>query len=201
VYYLFDGFILNSLVFEFKFCIPEVLFVHENNESTEYHIGAKIVHPKYGGATINDIEEKDVDGQSKLYYVLGVLGNGLTVSVPANSNKLNFRPVHAKSELEEIIAKADFSSIKSTKSKNWTEIYNKNLERLKSGDLKEVASVFKYLVDKETLQTLSTTEKRMMSSAKQIIASEIMLSFDIENKLDAETKLMQLISDGNKKPN
>ena len=172
---------------------------------TEYHIGAKIVHPRYGGATINDIEEKDVDGQSKLYYVLGVLGNGLTVSVPANNSKLKFRPVHTKSELKEIIAKADFSSIKSTKSKNWTEIYNKNLDKIKSGNLEEVASVFKYLIDKEKAQPLSTTEKRMMSSAKQIISSEIMLSFDIEDKLDAETELMNIIKPqeelNNKKPN
>ena len=169
----------------------------DNNNSIKISVGAKIVHPRYGAATVEDMKEEEVDGKTKLYYVLNVPTNDLTVSVPANGPNLNFRPIHEKSELMEIIARADFGSIKATKSKNWTEAYNKNLEKVKSGNLEEVVSVLKYLSDKERRShALSITEKRMMSSARQIVASEVMLAFDM-SKAEAESALKEWVS---KKP-
>lgn len=148
--------------------------------------GDKIVHPMYGAGVIDNIEEKSVDGQTKPYYIIKIPINDLQVSVSVNkANSLNMRQVLEKTKLMDIIAKAEF---KPNASKNWTTTYNENLLNVKSGDIEKVAGVLKYLSHKERGKTLSTAEKKLMNSAKQIVLSEIILSCGIKRS-DAELML------------
>ena len=59
---------------------------------------------------------------------------------------------------------------------NWNHRYRENMERLKSGDLYEVARVIKGLMQRESAHRLSTGERKMLHSAKQILISEIVLT-------------------------
>ncbi len=148
--------------------------------------GDKIVHPMYGAGVIDNIEEKSVDGQTKPYYIIKIPINDLQVSVSVNkANSLHMRQVLEKTKLMDIIAKAEF---KPNASKNWTTTYNENLLNVKSGDIEKVAGVLKYLSHKERGKTLSTAEKKLMNSAKQIVLSEIILSCGIKRS-DAELML------------
>ncbi len=148
--------------------------------------GDKIVHPMYGAGVIDNIEEKSVDGQMKPYYIIKIPINDLQVSVSVNkANSLHMRQVLEKTKLMDIIAKAEF---KPNTSKNWTTTYNENLLNVKSGDIEKVAGVLKYLSHKERGKTLSTAEKKLMNSAKQIVLSEIILSCGIKRS-DAELML------------
>lgn len=148
--------------------------------------GDKIVHPMYGAGVIDNIEEKSVDGQTKPYYIIKIPINDLQVSVSVNkANSLHMRQVLEKTKLMDIIAKAEF---KPNTSKNWTTTYNENLLNVKSGDIEKVAGVLKYLSHKERGKTLSTAEKKLMNSAKQIVLSEIILSCGIKRS-DAELML------------
>ncbi len=148
--------------------------------------GDKIVHPMYGAGVIDNIEEKSVDGQTKPYYIIKIPINDLQVSVSVNkANSLHMRQVLEKTKLMDIIAKAEF---KPNASKNWTTTYNENLLNVKSGDIEKVAGVLKYLAHKERGKTLSTAEKKLMNSAKQIVLSEIILSCGIKRS-DAELML------------
>lgn len=148
--------------------------------------GDKIVHPMYGAGVIDNIEEKSVDGQTKPYYIIKIPINDLQVSVSVNkANSLHMRQVLEKTKLMDTIAKAEF---KPNTSKNWTTTYNENLLNVKSGDIEKVAGVLKYLSHKERGKTLSTAEKKLMNSAKQIVLSEIILSCGIKRS-DAELML------------
>jgi CarD family transcriptional regulator len=68
---------------------------------------------------------------------------------------------------------------------NWNQRYKENMEKIKSGKLEEVALVFRKLHERERERGLSTAEKKMMTTAKQIILSELILSKDVE-RADAE---------------
>lgn len=157
-----------------------------------YSKGDKIVHPMYGAGVIDNIEEKLVDGKSKPYYVLKIPVNDLKVSVSVNNaNSLNMRPIHEKTKLMDIIAKAEFKPL--APSENWNVRYKENVIKVKSGKIEEVASVLKYLSSKERNRSLSTIEKKMMGSAKQIILSEIILSYGVK-KSDAEVMLKKSLN-------
>ena len=72
---------------------------------------------------------------------------------------------------------------------NWNKRYQENLLRLKSGDLREVAQVIKGLMRRDTLRGLSTGERKMLHSAKQIMISELVLVLgsdykSVEGQLD-----------------
>ena len=62
---------------------------------------------------------------------------------------------------------------------NWNHRYRENMERIKSGDLREVARVIKGLMSREARRGLSTVERKMLRSAKQILLSEVMLVEDL----------------------
>jgi Transcriptional regulators, similar to M. xanthus CarD len=157
-----------------------------------YSKGDKVVHPMYGAGIVDDIEEKFVDGKSKPYYILKIPVNNLKVSISVNNaQNLPMRQVHKKDKLMNIIAKAEFKPMNPTE--NWSIRYKENLTKVKSGKIEEVASVFKYLSSKESIKTLSSTEKKMMNSAKQIILSEIILSCGVQKSI-AENILKKSIN-------
>lgn len=152
-----------------------------------YSKGDKVVHPMYGAGVIDDIEEKFIDDQTKPYYVLKIPVNDLTVSIGANSPQASkMRQVHEKNKLMSIISNAQIRPINPVET--WTEVYKDNLDKVKSGKIEEVASVLKYLSHKERGRSLSTMEKKMMCSARQIVLSEIILSCGVQ-KSEAETML------------
>ena len=154
----------------------------------KYSKGDKIFHPIYGAATIDDIEQKTVDGETKLYYVLEVPIKNLRVSASVDKMDSKMRPLYELSDLEKKItgAKSDFQAA------NWNILFEQNKKRVKSGDITEVASVFKYLSKKEKKRPLSSMEKKMMWNAKQIVLSELSLSGNL-GKEKAESMLENLI--------
>jgi CarD family transcriptional regulator len=153
--------------------------------------GDKIVHPAYGAGTVESIEEKIVDGEKKPYYILEIAINNLQVSISASkASELHVRRVLSENELRDKISSAKIGN--PLQGDNWTVSYKKNLEKVKSGDASEVASVIKYLINKEKKRSLSATEKKTLHSASQIILSEIILSCGVQ-RLEAENILKKLI--------
>ena len=152
-----------------------------------YAIGDKIVYPPYGAGISDDIEEKDVDGQILSYYVLHIpVGNLKIMISAAKAESLGVRIIYEKNEmltvlksiLDEPIVMAD----------NWNQRYKDNMEHIKSGNLTAVALVYRNLLLRERERGLSTAEKKMMTTAKQVILSELILSQDVD-KSEAETIL------------
>ena len=149
-----------------------------------YNKGDRIVYPLYGAGTIEDLENKDIDGEQHLYYALNIPVGNLTIKISAAKAKhLSVRPVLCKSKiLNELCGVV---GVHVDMPDNWNVRYKENMERIKSGELSQVAIVFRSLLFRERERGLSTAEKKMMTTAKQIILSELILSLDIE-RLEAE---------------
>ena len=152
-----------------------------------YAIGDKIVYPPYGAGVIDDIEEKDVDGQLLSYYVLHIpVGNLKIMISAAKAESLGVRVIYAKDEMLHVIRGVLSTPI--VMADNWNQRYKDNMEHIKSGNLAEVALVYRNLMLRERERGLSTAEKKMMTTAKQVILSELILSQEVE-KTEAETIL------------
>lgn len=152
--------------------------------------GDRIVYPMYGAGIIEDTQEKTVDGDVRSYYVMNIPIGNLKIMVSAgNAESLGLRQVYPKEEVIKII-----NTIIEVKPvnlpENWNQRYKENLERIKSGKLIEVLGVFRSLSYREKEKGLSSAEKKMLTTVKQIIISEIILSQDID-KFEAEEMLAE----------
>ncbi|MCL2406147.1 MAG: CarD family transcriptional regulator [Defluviitaleaceae bacterium] len=152
-----------------------------------YKIGEKIVHPLYGAGVIESLEEKDVDGIVQTYYVLQIpVGNLKIMISAAKAGAQGIREIHPKDEIVGIVSSVIDAEVDMPD--NWNQRYKENMERIKSGQLPEVSLVYRNLLLRERERGLSTAEKKLMTTAKQIILSELILSKDID-RTDAETLL------------
>jgi CarD family transcriptional regulator len=156
--------------------------------------GDKVVHPMYGAGIIEEIEERDLDGVRQIFYVLHIPVGNLKILIAANNaENLGIRHIYEKDEMLQIIESVSHNPVEMPD--NWTQRYKSNLEKIKSGKLKEVTLVFRNLLLRERERGLSNAEKKMMTTAKQIILSELILSQDIE-KNSAEELLTNMLSEG-----
>lgn len=152
-----------------------------------YQIGDKIVHPMHGAGVIESVVEERVSGKAVQFYVFRMPVSGLTLKIPtANSDLIGIRAVSSKDVIEGVIR--DIPSLSVDMTANWNHRYRENMERIKSGDLLEVAGVVKALMHRDSQRGLSNGERKMLHSAKQILISEIVLAESVEYP-DAEERI------------
>jgi len=144
-----------------------------------YQKGDKIVYPLYGAGIIEDLEDKELDGEIQTYYVLNIpVGNLKMMISAAKAEYQHVRPIHNSEEIQSALICELDSDVNMPD--NWNQRYKENMERMKTGELGKVAFVFRSLVLRERERGLSTAEKKMMTRAKEIILSELMLSLDLD---------------------
>ena len=142
-----------------------------------FQVGDKIVHPMHGAGVIDSIVSKKVNGVVRDYYILKLPVGGMLVMIPtANTEEIGVRPVVDRAEADRLIAAMPDIQVDMTQ--NWNRRYRENMLRIKSGDLMEVARVVKGLMLRDGDRGLSTGERKMLHSAKQILISELVLSQD-----------------------
>lgn len=143
-----------------------------------FSVGDRIAHPMHGAGIIDGIVKRKVDGAEKDYYVLKLPVGDMLVMIPVDcTDSIGVRPIVAPDEAEKIIGA--FAGIEVNMTQNWNKRYRENMLKIKSGDLLEVAAVIKGLMLRDTDRGLSTGERKMLHSAKQILISEIVLSESI----------------------
>lgn len=142
-------------------------------------IGDRIVYPMHGAGIIEQIEEKQILGESRKYYILKVPCGDMKIMIPINSSvEIGVRAIISAEEINAVIQVLHAESTEM--SNNWNRRYRENMEKLKTGDIFNVAEVVRNLVRTEREKKLSTGEKKMLTSAKQILISEIILVKDID---------------------
>ena len=140
-----------------------------------FKIGDKIVHPMHGAGIVSEIQEQRINGINRQYYVLRIPSGDMCVMIPMhNTQEIGIRAVIDAGKAEELIFA--MQSIEIDMTSNWNRRYRENMLRIKSGDLIEVAKVIKGLMERESRNGLSTGERKMLSSAKHILISEIVLA-------------------------
>ena len=140
-----------------------------------FHVGDKIVHPMHGAGVIESITTQRVNGVPRDYYILKLPVGGMQVMIPTeNCAEIGVRAIVDPQEAGKVIEA--IPDIEVEYDPNWNRRYRENMLRLKSGDLLQVAQVIKALAQRDELKGLSTVERKMLHSAKQILISEIVLS-------------------------
>jgi CarD family transcriptional regulator len=144
-----------------------------------YNIGDKIVYPMHGAGIIEQIEQKVILGERREYYVLRVPCGDMKIMIPVDkSDDIGVRSVISAREMDEIFTILRGESTEM--SANWNRRYRENTDKLKTGDAREVAEVVRNLLRTDREKTLSTGEKKMLSSARQILVSEMILASDLD---------------------
>ena len=140
-----------------------------------FQIGDKVVHPMYGAGVVDSIIQKTVGGVERDYFILALPNRAMVVMVPTeNCEEIGVRPVVDQEQADRVLAAIPEIQVEMTA--NWNHRYRENMERMKSGDLFEVARVIKGLTIRDQKRGLSTGERKMLHSARQILISEIVLS-------------------------
>jgi CarD family transcriptional regulator len=152
-----------------------------------FRVGDKIAHPLHGAGIIERLETRRVNGCDKDYYVLKLPGGDMVVMIPTDScSEIGVRPIVDSVEIEKLFSA--IPALDTDMTSNWNKRYRENMQRIRSGDMLEVASVIKCLMHRDLQRGLSTGERRMLHSAKRILLSEIVMANDASME-EAEARL------------
>ena len=145
-----------------------------------FSIGETVVYPNHGTAVIEDIENRTLKGEDKLFLVLRVIGqNDLVIKVPAcNLDLVGVRDVVDADGLEKVfsVLRAEHAEEPS----NWSRRFKANMEKLHSGNVIKVSEVVRDLWRRDRDKGLSAGEKRMLAKARQILVAELALAEQVD---------------------
>lgn len=142
-----------------------------------FNIGDKVVYPMHGAGTIEAIEEKEMLGNIEDYYIIKMPVGEMKLMVPTSKvENVGIREVSDKSISEKVFDVLEKPKDPYVHDVNWSKRYNLNVEKIKSGDILEVAEVVRELSHRHMERGLSIGEKKMLSTAKDILLSEMVLS-------------------------
>jgi len=143
-----------------------------------FNIGDKVVYPMHGAGVIESIEEKEVLGETKKYYVLRLPVGDMKVMIPVTNYKdVGLRQVIDGDGVSRVFR--ILSEQSTSMSSNWNRRYRANLEKIKSGNVYEVAEVVRNLITRDKEKGLSSGERKMLESARQILISELVLATEM----------------------
>jgi len=146
-----------------------------------YKIGDKVVYPHHGAGTVVKKERRDVLGEKREYLTIKILHNDMTVMVPTDSaDRAGLRRVIGEEAVERVLSvlRDDISQMP----KNWNRRFKHNRDKMKTGDIFELAEVVRNLSLRDQEKGLSTGEKQMFVKAKKILASELMYAKGLDEE-------------------
>jgi CarD family transcriptional regulator len=160
-------------------------------EHIEFEIGDNVVYPHHGAGKVLKKELKDVLGETREYLTIKILHNDMTVMVPTeNAAIAGLRRVIDEETVQRVLAVLQDEC--SDMPKNWNRRFKHNRDKIKTGDIYELAEVVRNLAIREAEKGLSTGEKQMFTRAKKILASELMYALEMEEE-QAEEHLDELL--------
>lgn len=161
-------------------------------------VGDKVAHPMHGAGVIDEIVTETIAGAQQDYYVFRMPVGGLTLKIPTASGETSgLRGIWDLKRIEQLLR--DLSGLEVERfTGSWNQRYRENMQKLKSGDLYEVARVIKGLIHRESERGLSTGERKMLRTAKQILISEMVLSTG-ETYGDLEQQVNSAVAGGVKR--
>ncbi|HEX3392300.1 MAG TPA: CarD family transcriptional regulator [Solirubrobacteraceae bacterium] len=177
--------------------IEETSFIEELEatreiEVIEFELGDHVVYPHHGAGKVLSKEDMEVLGMTREYLTIKILHNDMTVKVPTeNASLAGLRRVIDEETVKKVLAvlQAEVSEMP----KNWNRRFKHNRDKIKTGDIYELAEVVRNLALRESEKGLSTGEKQMFTRAKKILASELMYALD-KDEDEAEGYLDELLA-------
>jgi CarD family transcriptional regulator len=156
-----------------------------------YKVGDHVVYPHHGAGKVMKKEIKELLGEKREYLTIRILHNDMTVMVPCEkAGQVGLRNIIGASAVKKVVAV--LSADVSTMPKNWNRRFKYNREKIKTGDIYELAEVVRNLGIREVEKGLSTGEKQMYTRARKILASELMYALGMDED-EAEDHLTSII--------
>lgn len=157
-----------------------------------FSIGDKVVYPMHGAGTIESIEEKEMFGDTADYYIIKMPMGDMKLMVPTESaldvGVRNVSTADIAGDVFKVLEKPKEIYIHET---NWSKRYKTNVDKIKTGDILEVADVVRELSHRMMERGLSTGEKKMLHQAKEILISELVLAQNLDHKkVDEELEML-----------
>ncbi|HXC23933.1 MAG TPA: CarD family transcriptional regulator [Solirubrobacteraceae bacterium] len=177
--------------------VDETSFIEELEatrevECIEFELGDHVVYPHHGAGKVLSKEDMEVLGTTREYLTIKILHNDMTVKVPTENAALaGLRRVIDEETVKKVldVLTAEVSEMP----KNWNRRFKHNRDKIKTGDIYELAEVVRNLALRESEKGLSTGEKQMFTRAKKILASELMYALD-KDEDEAESYLDELLA-------
>lgn len=152
-----------------------------------FKVGDRVVYPMHGAGVIQSIEEKEILGSTQQYYVMHLPMGDMMVMIPLTSaTDVGLREVINPADVDQVLEV--LRGAKTKMSTNWNRRYRANLEKIRTGNIFEVAEVVRNLACRDQEKGLSTGERKMLESARSILLSELCLAQGVE-QAEAEATL------------
>ena len=151
----------------------------DNDKTIMFKVGKKAVYPAHGVVQVKAIESKEIYGTKKDYYILEVIDGDVTVMVPIdNAESVGLRHIISKSQIKRIykILKNTSKVEQPNGHQSWNKRYREYAEKIKSGNIVEVAKVLNAINLLQSDKELSFGERRIMDSARTLLIKEISIA-------------------------
>ena len=144
-----------------------------------FNIGDRVVYPMHGAGLVESIEDKQILGETRAYYIVRIKHGNMQVMVPVKgAEDIGLRFVVSKEELKPVYEVLGAES--TPMDENWNRRNRENMDKLKTGRLSEVAEVIRNLARVDKVKKLSTGEKKLLNNARQILSSEMVMVLGID---------------------
>ncbi len=138
-----------------------------------FKVGDMAVYPTHGVGVIESIESKEISGNKHTFYVLRVLGNGMTIMIPTkNAETVGLRQVISQKQVSQVYKILKKKNIE-IDAQTWNRRYREYLEKIKTGSIFEVAGVLRDLFLMRLDKDLSFGERRMLDTARNLLVKEL----------------------------
>ena len=146
-----------------------------------YKAGDRVVYPHHGAAIIEKTEMVELNGEKKKYFVLKTAHDDLTVRVPVDKvDEVGMRPPISLEDVEDLFVLLSKKDVREPA--NWSRRFKNHQEKLKSGDVYQVAEVVRNLALREKAKGLSAGEKNMYTKARKVLVSELSFALDVSEE-------------------
>jgi CarD family transcriptional regulator len=160
-----------------------------------FKIGDNAVYPSHGVGVVRGIQEKDLGGRKKYFYVLQLLENGSTILIPTDKVKdVGLRSIIAKKDVSKIYKILKTSEVVAD-NQTWNRRYREYMEKIKTGSVYEIAEVLRDLYRLKTEKDLSFGERKMLDTAKTLLIKELSLAQQIKEEV-VENELREIFEAG-----
>jgi CarD family transcriptional regulator len=145
---------------------------------TTFKPGDRVVYPHHGAAIIEKTEMVTFDGKKTKYFVLKTAHDELTVRVPIDkADEVGMRPPISLEDVEDLFVLLNKKDVREPA--NWSRRFKNHQEKLKSGDVYQVAEVVRNLALRDAAKGLSAGEKTMYTKARKVLVSELSFALDV----------------------
>jgi CarD family transcriptional regulator len=157
-----------------------------------FKVGDRVVYPHHGAAVIERKEQREAFGEKKEYFVLKMAHGDLTLAVPTDkAEEVGMRPPISAEDVDDLFQLLSKKDVREPT--NWSRRFKNHQEKLKSGDVYQVAEVVRNLALRETTKGLSAGEKAMLVKARSVLVSELSFALDVSED-DALERLQEQLT-------